>query len=73
MGGDGMEAIDLSRGIEQRLVDTPRRGCLVAACGCMDSRIVSPRRARFHAYLAGARGETANRHVAPDPGWVLPI
>ena len=70
--GDGLEATDLQRGTEHRLERTPRGGCRVDGCGCTDSRIVSPRRARFHAYLAGARGETANRLIAPDPEWALP-
>lgn len=70
--GDRMEATDLERGAGHRLDSSPRRGCLVAGCGCTDSRIVSPRRARFHAYLARARGETADRVIAPDPGWRLP-
>lgn len=72
MGSDGMEATDLERGGEHQLDHTPRRGCLAAGCGCMDARIVSPRRARFHAHLARARGETADRVVAPEPGWRLP-
>ena len=72
MGSDGMEAIDSELGTEHQLDPAPRRGCLVAGCGCMDRRIVSPRRARFHAYLARTRGETADRCIAPDPEWQLP-
>jgi hypothetical protein len=72
MGSDGIEATDLARTAEYQLDRVPRRGCLVAGCGCSDSRIVSPRRARFHAYLARARGETADRFIAPDPAWLLP-
>jgi hypothetical protein len=72
MGGDGMNATDLELGPEPRLDETPRRGCLVAGCACADGRILSPRRARFHAYLARVRGETADRLIGPDPDWSLP-
>lgn len=72
MGGDGIEASDPARLTERVLEASPRRGCLSEGCGCTDTRIVSPRRARFHAYLARARGETADRVIAPDPEWQLP-
>lgn len=73
MGNDGIEATDLEGATTRLLHDlTPGRRCQVAGCGCADSRIVSPRRARFHAYLARARGETADRVIAPDLGWRLP-
>lgn len=72
MGSDGVEAGDVARSTERTLESHPRRGCLAAACGCMDARLVSPRRARFHAYLARARGETADRVIAPDVDWLLP-
>lgn len=71
MGGDGTKATDIERGAALRADRISRRGCLAAGCGCMDTRIVSPRRARFHAYLARASGETADRVIAPDPGWRL--
>ena len=50
-----------------------KRGCLVSGCTCMDVRIVSPRRARFYAQLADRRGQTAQRVIASDPGWRLPL
>lgn len=50
-----------------------RRACLVAGCPCQDVRIVSRRRAAFFASLSRLRGETADRSVAPDPGWRVPI
>lgn len=49
-----------------------RSGCLVDGCQCRDARIVSHRRAKFYAHLAAAHGETADRVVAPEPGWELP-
>ena len=61
MGNNGQDALDLKQ-----------RGCIATGCGCRDGRIVSPRRARFHAYLARERGETADRVIAPEPGWHLP-
>ena len=54
------------------LAHQQRRRCLAPGCDCMDRRILSQRRARFHAYLARARGETADRVIAPDPEWRLP-
>jgi len=69
MGGDGMKATDVDRGTARQVDHSSRRGCLAAGCGCTDTRIVSVRRARFHAYLAAARGETATRVIAPDPAW----
>ena len=63
MGTDGQQGIDLG--------NTPR-GCIAAGCGCTDGRLVSPRRARFHAYLARQRGQTADRAIPPDPEWRLP-
>ena len=47
-------------------------GCLVAGCSCKDARIVSLRRAAFFAAVARHAGETAERHVAPDPAWRIP-
>jgi hypothetical protein len=60
MGSDGQHALEA------------QRGCVATGCGCRDGRIVSPRRAQFHAFLARERGETANRVIAPDPDWQLP-
>lgn len=71
MGGEQIEATGLTGLTDRAIEDTPRRGCLAPGCGCMDARIVSLRRARFHAYLARSRGETADRVIAPDPGWRL--
>ena len=72
MASDGMEAIDLIIGPERPVDPAPQRGCLLAGCDCKDRRIVSRRRARFHAHLARARGETADRSIAPDTEWRLP-
>jgi hypothetical protein len=47
--------------------------CLVAGCPCKDPRIVSPRRAAYFASVARARGETADRLVASDPSWAIPV
>lgn len=49
-----------------------RSGCLVAGCPCRDPRILSHRRARFHAHLARLNGETARRVIRPEPGWEVP-
>ena len=49
-----------------------RRACLVAGCPCKDPRIVSHRRAAFHAAIARRTGETANRYIPADPAWPLP-
>lgn len=49
-----------------------RSGCLVEGCPCQDARIVSHRRAKFFAHLAAAHGETADRVIAPEPGWEIP-
>lgn len=46
--------------------------CSVAGCPCKDVRIVLRRRAAFFAELATRRGETADRIIAPEPGWRLP-
>jgi hypothetical protein len=44
----------------------------VAGCTCKDARILSIRRAAFFAAVARASGETADRHVDPEPGWTIP-
>jgi hypothetical protein len=72
MDGEGIDAADLAGLMDRPVEDAPWRGCLVAGCACMDARILSLRRARFHAYLARTRGESADRVIAPDPGWRLP-
>ena len=58
------------------IIDPPhpsKRACLVPGCPCKDARIVSHRRAAFFASLARSLGETANRFIAPDPEWRLPL
>ena len=52
---------------------TAKRSCRAEGCSCEDSRIVSRRRAAFHAALARAAGQTADRQIAPDPDWQLPV
>lgn len=47
--------------------------CLVAGCPCKDARIVSHRRAAFFAAVARENGETADRTVAADAEWRIPI
>jgi hypothetical protein len=50
-----------------------RKACLVSGCSCKDARIVSHRRAAFFAAVARTHGETADRMIAPDPEWHLPL
>jgi len=50
-----------------------RRACLVAGCSCKDARILSIRRASYFASVAKARNETADRVVAADADWLLPV
>jgi len=50
-----------------------RRACLVEGCTCKDARIVSTRRASYFATIARSRGETADRIVAVDPSWAIPV
>jgi hypothetical protein len=50
-----------------------RSACLVDGCPCKDARIVSTRRAAYFATMARARGETADRMVALDPSWAIPV
>jgi len=61
-----------SQQVSHRTVTMGRRACLVLGCPCKDARIVSHRRAAFYAAVARDQGETANRYVAPEPGWHLP-
>jgi hypothetical protein len=69
---DGMTAIPSQEGRTASPTAHGSKGCLVDACPCKDARIVSTRRARFFARLAVERGETAERSIAPEPGWQLP-
>jgi hypothetical protein len=58
------------------IVDPPhstKRACLVPGCPCKDARIVSHRRAAFFGAVARHLGETADRLIAPDPDWRLPV
>src|SRR5215207_2367567 len=50
-----------------------RRACLVEGCTCKDARILSTRRASYFASTARSRGETADRVVAADDEWRLPV
>ena len=50
----------------------PVGACLVAGCTCKDARIVSHRRAAFHAAVARRSGETADRIIAAEDGWRIP-
>lgn len=47
--------------------------CLVPGCPCKDARIVSHRRAAFFAAIARRNGETADRDIAIDPAWRMPL
>jgi hypothetical protein len=47
--------------------------CLVAGCRCKDARIISYRRAAFIAAMARRTGQTADRAIAPDPDWRIPL
>lgn len=48
---------------------TVAHSCCTKGCSCHDGRIVSHRRAAFFAAVARASGETADRQIAPQPGW----
>ena len=50
-----------------------RGSCLTAGCPCKDPRLVSPRRAAFFAAMARRSRETADRVVAVEPGWRIPL
>jgi len=69
---DGMTAIPSQEGRIASPTAHGSKGCLVDGCPCKDARIVSTRRARFFARIAIQRGETAQRVIAPEPGWQLP-
>jgi len=54
------------------VADRVRPGaCVVSGCTCKDARIVSVRRAAFFAAIARRSGETADRRIAPEPGWTI--
>jgi len=55
------------------IVPSGSRGCLVPGCPCKDARIVSHRRTAFFAVVARLSGETADRVIAPDPAWRIPV
>ena len=55
------------------IVPSRSGACLVAGCTCKDARIVSIRRAAFFAAVARQTGETADRVIAPEPSWRLPV
>ena len=50
-----------------------RGACLVSGCTCKDARIVSRRRAAFFAAMALRSGQTAQRVIASDPDWRIPL
>jgi hypothetical protein len=55
------------------IVPSRSGACLVAGCPCKDARIVSIRRAAFFAAVARQTGETADRVIASEPSWRLPV
>ena len=59
--------------VSHEATDRGRRGCLVEGCPCKDARIVSKRRAAFFAVWAREHGETADRAVAPEAEWRIPM
>jgi len=59
--------------VTQTTASTGARTCLVEGCTCKDARIVSTRRTGYFASVAKARGETADRVVAADADWRLPV
>lgn len=70
---DGTYAIPLSQAPAAPATVHRSKGCLVDGCPCKDARIVSLRRARFFATVARGRGQTADRSIAPEAGWTLPV
>ena len=64
-----------SQDVPESTPTTPniRGACLVEGCACKDARIVSSRRAAYFASIAVTRGETADRTIAPDPSWAIPV
>ena len=55
------------------IVPSRSGACLVVGCTCKDARIVSIRRAAFFAAVARQTGETADRVIASEPSWRLPV
>ena len=55
--------------VAETVAATRSRACLVEGCPCKDARIVSHRRAAFHAAMARRTGETADRVVARETAW----
>ena len=56
------------------IIGSSRTGaCLVDGCTCKDARIISFRRVAFFAAVARRAGQTADRLIAPDPAWRIPI
>jgi hypothetical protein len=55
------------------IVPSRSGACLVAGCPCKDARIVSIRRAAFFAAVARQTGETADRIIAAEASWRLPV
>ena len=67
-----MQAPDIIEIVEAS--DTRVRGaCLITGCPCKDSRIVSHRRAAFFAAVARCSGQTADRVLAVEPEWRIPL
>ena len=63
----------IDQDVTQTNAPAARRACLVDGCTCKDARYVSTRRASYFASVAKARGETADRVVAADADWRLPV
>jgi hypothetical protein len=63
------ETIEIVETTETRV----RGACLISSCTCKDSRIVSYRRAAFFAAMARRSGQTADRVVAVEPEWQMPL
>ena len=68
-----MDAINIAEQPEGQRVRPLRRGCIASGCTCKDVCFVSQRRARFYAHQAGSRGQTAQRAIAPDADWRIPL
>lgn len=47
--------------------------CLIGGCTCKDPRIVSRRRAAFFAAIAIRSGQTAQRVIAAEAEWRIPL
>jgi hypothetical protein len=47
--------------------------CTVSGCGCRDPRVLSRRHAAFVSSRAKASGETADRVIAVEAEWRLPL